>query len=370
MTNTESAPVRSRHTRRLQLALSLLNCSWQIGVLMVLGMIIFAAARSSACAQQDYFKGKTIRLLVGAPAGGGYDLYARLLAEYLPHFLPGRPIIVVQNMPGGGSLHMANYIYTEAPADGTVIGIGGGSLATAGLFGFPGARYDSRRFTWLGSMSAAGGVTVAWAKSPIKTTDDLFTKDFIVGGAGAAADSVQFPTAVNRILGTRFKIITGYQGSPQIGQAMERGEVQGMGNWNYASVVANHSDWLRDKKIRILLQLGLTRNPDLPDVPTVMDVAHNDEQRNLLRLVFTQQSIGRPVIGAPDTPPQVVAMLQSAFESMVVDPKMNAEAKERSIEITYPVNGPEALKLVDSLYDLDPALIERAGKAMLFTAQQ
>jgi tripartite-type tricarboxylate transporter receptor subunit TctC len=323
-----------------------------------------------AHAQQEYFKGKTIRLLVGAPAGGGYDLYARLLAEYLPRFLPGQPTIVAQNMPGGGSLQMANYIYTQAPSDGTVIGIGGGSLATAGLFGFSGARYDSRRFSWLGSMSNAAGVTVAWAQSPVQTTDDLFSKDFIVGGAGAAADSVQFPTAVNRILGTRFKIITGYPGSPQIAQAMESGEVQGMGNWNYASLVANHSDWLRDKKVRILLQLGLSRHPELPNVPTVLDVARTDEERNLLRLVFTQQSIGRPVIGAPTSSPEVTRIYQSAFASMMSDPQMNADAKEHAIEITNPVDGPDALKLVDSLYALDPALIERAGKALVVTSTQ
>jgi tripartite-type tricarboxylate transporter receptor subunit TctC len=284
--------------------------------------------------------------------------------------LPGKPNIVTQNMPGGGSLQMANYIYSQAPSDGTVIGLGGGSLATAGLFGFSGARYDSRRFLWLGSMSNAIGVTVVWAQSPIKTTQDLFTRDVIVGGAGAAADSVQFPTAVNRILGARYKIITGYPGSAAISLAMERGEVQGMGNWNFASLIANRGDWVRDHKVRILLQLGLTRNPGLPDVPTVLDLAKTDEQKTLLRLVFTQQSIGRPVIGAPNTPPEVGRLLQTAFKAMIENPEVQADAKQHSFELTDPVAGPKALKLVDELYAIEPALIERASKAMVFTKEK
>ena len=313
---------------------------------------------------QDYFRGKTVHLLVGAPAGGSYDLYARLIAEYLPRYLPGQPTIITQNMPGGGSLQMANRIYAASPIDGTEIGIGGGSLATAGLFGFAGARYDSRRFTWIGNMSSAGGVTVAWAQAPIRTTEDLFTKDFVVGGAGAAADSVQFPTALNRILGTRFKIIGGYPGSPQISLAMENGEVQGMGNWNYASVLATRPEWLRSGKIRILLQLGLTRHPDLPDVPTVLDVARTEEQRNLLRLVFTQQAIGRPLIGPPGLSPELGRLFQTAFDAMMTDPAMREEAKSRGIEIISPVGGAEALAIVRSLYELDPDLIKRAGQSL------
>jgi tripartite-type tricarboxylate transporter receptor subunit TctC len=325
---------------------------------------------TSSVAAPNYFNGKSIRLLIGAPAGGGYDLYARLLAEYLPRYLPGNPHIIPENMPGGGSLHMADYIYAEAPSDGTVIGIGGGSLATAGLFKFPGAFYDSRRFSWIGSMSSAIGVTVAWAKSPVTTTQDLFTKDFVVGGAGAAADSVQFPTAVNRILGTRFKIITGYPGSPQIAQAMEDGEVQGMGNWNYASVVASHEQWLKERKIRILLQLGLTKLSDLPDVPTVLDMAHTKQQADLLRLVFTQQAIGRPVIGAPGESPTITKLYQKAFMAMMNDSNFKAEAKQHSIEITNPTDGPDTLKLISELYQYDPTLIKHASEAMVVTAAQ
>jgi tripartite-type tricarboxylate transporter receptor subunit TctC len=327
---------------------------------LVLGLL----GPSDGAAQEPFFKGKSIHLTVGAPQGGGYYMIGKLFGDHLSRFLPGEPNIIVEAKPGGGSLIMANYIYTQAPADGTAIGIGTGSISTAGLFGFPGARFDSRKFTWIGSMGTSINVTAAWHQSTVQTTEDLFTKDFLVGGSGAATDITKYPTALNTILGTRFNIIKGYSGATDIALAMERGEVQGIGSWAYDFLKTQKPDWIRDKKIRLLLQLGLSRHPELPNVPTIIDVSKTDEQKALLRLVFTQQSIGRPIIGPPGMSQNILAIYQKAFNDMMADPKFKADAVARSIEVVSPLAGPDALKLVSQLYDSDPALVAKASKIL------
>src|SRR5258705_8053430 len=308
----------------------------RIAALSFLSLLITIPA---ARAQDDFYKGKTIRLIVGQAAGGGYDAYGRLLAPLLPQFPPGQPAVTVQNMPGAGSILMANYLYSQAPRDGTVIALGGGSIAPAALFGAAGARFDSRRFSWIGSMNSEKGVAVAWHTAPIKTASDIFEREFVVGGAGVNADSVIFPNAVNRVLSTRFKVVSGYQGSAEMVLAMERGEVQGIGNWHYSSILANRPDWLRDKKINLILQLGLGPHPQLPDVPTVMDVARTNEERDVLRIVFAQQSVGRPVLGPPGMAEETLVVLRHTFDVIMRDPQLLSEADRRKIEINEPRRG-------------------------------
>jgi tripartite-type tricarboxylate transporter receptor subunit TctC len=336
----------------------------RIAGLSFLWLLVLAFAVPSARAQQDIYKGKTIRLIVGQAAGGGYDTYGRLLAPFLSQFLPGQPAVTVQNMPGAGSILMANYLYTQAPRDGTVIALGGGSIAPAALFGATGARFDSRRFSWIGSMNSEKGVAVAWHTAPIKKASDIFEREFVVGGAGVNADSVIFPNAVNRVLSTRFKVVSGYQGSAEMVLAMERGEVQGIGNWHYSSIIANRPDWLRDKKINLTLQLGLGPHPQLPNVPTVMDVARTDEERDVLRIVFAQQSMGRPVLGPPDMSEDALALLRKTFDGIMRDPQFLAEAEKRKIEINEPMRGGDVAQVVDRLYAADVALIKKASAAV------
>jgi tripartite-type tricarboxylate transporter receptor subunit TctC len=330
-------------------------------VLVALGRAVLPA---TAQAPEDDFKGKSIRILIGQPAGGGYDAYARLFARFLPRFLPGHPSIVAQNMPGAGSILMANYIYAQAPRDGTVIGLGGGTIATAALFGAAGARFDSREFSFVGSMSSEVGVTVSWHQSAVKSTDDLFAQEFVVAGAGATSDSVVFPNAVNKVLATRFKIIPGYQGSAEMALAMERGEVQGIGNWHYSSIVATHPDWLRDKKLFLILQLGLGRHADLPDVPTVLDVARNDDEKEVLRLVFAQQSIGRPIFGPPGMASEPLRLLRGAFHEMMRDPQFLTEAERDGVEINDPMQGEDVRQLIERLYVANPELVRKASAAV------
>jgi len=245
-----------------------------------------------------------------------------------------------------------------------VIALGGGSIAPAALFGAAGARFDSRRFSWIGSMNSEKGVAVAWHTAPVRKASDIFEREFVVGGAGVNADSVIFPNAVNRVLATRFKVVSGYQGSAEMVLAMERGEVQGIGNWHYSSILANRPDWLRDKKINLVLQLGLGPHPQLPDVPTVMDVARTDEERDILRIVFAQQSIGRPVLGPPEMAEDAFALLRKTFDAIMRDPQFLAEAERRKVEINEPMRGDDAAQVVEKLYAASPALIKKASAAV------
>ena len=335
-----------------------------LGTHSLWGLCLLAIALCTNPARaEDYYKGKTIRLLIGQPPGGGYDTYGRLFARFLPQVLPGQPQVVLQHMPGAGALVMANYLYTQAPRDGTMIALGSGGLSTAALFGIPNARFDALRFNWLGNMNSEVGVAVAWHTSPVKAPADLFKQDFIVGGSGANSDSVVFPNVMNAVMGTRFKVVPGYKGMAEIVLALERGEVQGVGNWHYSSIVFNRSDWLRDKKIDLILQLGLRPHPHLPNIPTVLDIAQTAEQKDILQLVLAQLLIGRPIMGPPDLPADIAAILQNAFDAMMRDPQFRAEAEREKIELVEPMRGDDVLKFLQRLHAADPALIKKAAAA-------
>jgi tripartite-type tricarboxylate transporter receptor subunit TctC len=230
------------------------------GVLLVLSLFFAAAAR----ADEPFYHGKTIRLLIGQPPGGGYETYARLFARFLPQVLPGQPNVVLQHMPGAGSLVMANHLYAQAPPDGTTIALASGGIATAALFGLANARFDVRRFSWIGNMNSEVGQVVAWHQSSVKTPADLFDRDFIVGGAGANSDSVVFPNVLNTVMGTRFKVMPGYKGMAEIVLAMERGEVQGTGSWHYSSVVSIGPIGCATRRSRLSCRSDCARIPTCP----------------------------------------------------------------------------------------------------------
>jgi tripartite-type tricarboxylate transporter receptor subunit TctC len=311
------------------------------------------AGATTARAQSPYFAGKDIGFLISHPPGGGYDAYARLYARHLAKHIPGSPNVVARNMPGAAGVVMANFLATQAPADGTVIGLGPGSLATAALFHSPGARYDARKFTWIGSLNSEVGVAVSWKTSPVKTAADLLTKELVVAGAGATDQSVVYPNALNRILGTKFKVIAGYGGSSETALALERGEVAGIGGWNYSSIVATRPAWLRDGSINILLQLSLARHPDHPDTPTVLELGRTDDERAVLKLVFAQSAMGRAILAPPDIP----------AEAAIADPEFIADARKSNIEINQPMDADAVGRLIDELHAADPALVRRAAEA-------
>jgi tripartite-type tricarboxylate transporter receptor subunit TctC len=327
----------------------------------ILGLALCAPSFVMA---QEFYAGKNVSVLISHPAGGGYDLYARLYARHLSRHLPGGPTIVAQNMPGAAGVAMANHMATQAPRDGTTIGLGPGTLVTAVLFGTPGVRYDPRTLNWIGSLTTDVGVMVSWFNSPIRRVEDLRERELIVGGGGASDGTVTKPLAVNRILGLKVKVVPGYNGTAAIALAMERGETDGIGSWNYSSIVAGKPHWISEKKINILLQLSLDKHPDLPDVPTVLDVSRDDEQRNILKLVFAPSSIGRGIFAPPGVPEARVDVLRNAFASVLKDPNFELDAKKSNLDIE-PLSGAEISKLIEELHQSDPELVRKAAAATI-----
>ncbi len=321
-------------------------------------------AEAQAQSPADFYKGKDVKMLISHPAGGGYDVYARLFARHLSRFLDGNPNVIPQNMPGAAGIVMANSLAGAQPQDGTVIGLGPGSIGTGDLFKTSGARYDARKLSWIGSMNADVGVSLAWANAAVKKAQDLETTELIVGGAGATDQSVVYPVALHRILGLKFKVIPGYAGSAATSLAMERGEVSGIGGMNYSSILANKPDWVRDKKVNILIQLALERHPDLPNVPTVIELAKTDEQRQVLQLIFSQSSMGRAIFGPPGIPADRLAALRSAFDRMMVDKEFLAEAERMKMEINQPMSGAKMQELIERLYKTPADVVKKAAEAI------
>jgi len=321
-------------------------------VAIVRAAAILAFSPMSHAHAQDpasFYKGKTLDLYVGYSAGGGYDVYARALARHMGRFIPGNPTIVPKNMPGAGSLVLANWLYNVAPKDGSAFGMIGRGTAFDPLLGSTKAQFDAAKFNWIGSMNDEVSVCVAWSTSGIAKLEDVTQKQLTVGGTGPAADTDQFPKVLNATIHTKFKIIPGYPGGNDIDLAMERGEVMGRCGWSWSSVVATHKSWVDEKKINILVQLSLTKHADLPDVPLVMDFAKTDEERRIFKLVFARQPMGRPFLAPPGVPADRTATLRKGFMNTMKDPGFLAEAEKMRLEIN-PVSGDAVQAIVQDVY--------------------
>ena len=316
----------------------------------------FAAAQSPV----EFYKGRNVELYVGYSVGGGYDLYARLLAKYMGKHIPGNPIIVPKNMTGAGSLRLANWLYNVAPKDGTVFGIIGRGTPFDPILGGEKAQFDGTKFTWIGSANNEVSICVAWHTSGITKFEDLLTKELVVGGTSSSADTDQFPKVLNGVLGTKFKIITGYPGGNDVGLAMERGEVLGRCGWSWSRVKSTHQQWYDQKKFAVLMQLALEKHPDLPNVPLITELAKNDEQRQILRLIFARQVMGRPFLAPPGIPPARIEALRKAFMDTMNDEDFLADADKAKMEIT-PVPGSEIEKLVKEVYATPKEVAQKAA---------
>jgi tripartite-type tricarboxylate transporter receptor subunit TctC len=333
------------------------------------GAIIFAAvltagsAASEPLSVADFYRGKTVSIVVGSDVGGGYDLNARVLAHHLGRHIPGNPGVIIQNKPGASSLAATNYVYELAPKDGTVIAEPQRPIPFPTLFIDGPVRYDVRKIQWLGSTMHELGLVVAWHSAPQQTIADVFKTPMLIGGNGPVTDTEIFPRALNRILGTKFKIVSGYPGQAQIVLAMERGEIQGTGNWSWSDIAKGHPDWVRDKKIRLLLQLDLKQSPELPDVPLIMDLARNDEERQLFELLVGMKALGRPYFVAPEVPQERAAALRTAFMDTMRDPDFLAEATQ-ALGAIDPVSGADMERIVTRVYALPASLVEKARAAV------
>jgi len=308
----------------------------------------------------DFYRGKNVELYVGYSVGGGYDLYSRMLARHMGKHIPGNPTVLTKNMEGAGSLRLANWLYRVAPKDGTVFGMIGRGTGFDPLLGNKSAQFDGPKFTWIGSANNEVSICVAWHTSGVTKFDDLLTKEMVVGGTSASADTDQFPKVINGVLGTKMRVVTGYPGGNEIGLAMERGEVQGRCGWSWSSVKTTHQQWYDEKKFVILVQLALNKHPELPDVPLVVDLAKTDADRQLLKLIFARQSLGRPYLAPPGIPPDRAEALRKAFMDTMTDPEFRADADKAQMEIT-PESGADIGRLVTEVYQTPAEIAKKAA---------
>jgi tripartite-type tricarboxylate transporter receptor subunit TctC len=338
------------------------KCRLRVSMLFVASALAVISTSENALAQDavaEFYKGKTVSLVVTTAGGTGYDYGARVLARHFGRHIPGTPTVVVQNRPGGGGRTGTAHVYSVAPRDGTIIGAVQSFIATDPLFD-PSimALFDPRQFNWLGSIASTTSLAVGWHTATAKTYDDLFDKELIVGGVGAATPMVTMPYLFRRLLGMKFKVVSGYQSGNEVNLAMERGEVQGRIDYSWHSLGAEHLDWIRDKKINLLFQMGLQKHKDLAHVPLIIDLAHDEEQRRILEIMFFNYEFGRAFVLAPGAPADRIAALRKAFVDTMADPEFLKDAAASSLEVN-PVTAERLQTLVDQAYKLPPDLIAR-----------
>jgi tripartite-type tricarboxylate transporter receptor subunit TctC len=324
---------------------------------LVLALVLCCASALGAHAQ-DFYKGKQVRMVIGHPVGGDYDIGGRLLAKYMSRHIPGQPIIIVQNMPAAGSIVAANYLHNQAPRDGLVFGSFSRNWPGQALMGQSIIEADPRRFNWLGATSLPSRICVNWFTSRVKTVDDVRLREFIVAGSAGSSLSI-IPSVLNHVLGTKFRVIEGYKGTTDAVLAMERGEVQGVcATYGQFRI---YEQLLREGKIRFILRAEEAAIPELEDVPSIFDFAKTNEQRQLMRFVFSSVEFGRPYVLPPSTPKERVHELRRAFAETVHDPELVAEADKLKLDMTY--RSPEDLeRLVTNLYETPPEMVETVKK--------
>ena len=320
----------------------------------------FATAAHGARAQES-FANKTITMVVGSSAAGSYDIAARLLARHMGRHIPGAPTMIVRNMPGGGGLTAAAYLYNRAARDGTEIGALSRTLPILPLFGEGRDLFDPLKFGWIGSSVNVVGAAVSWRSSGVKTIHDAMQKELIVGGTGPGSQANVYPLAMNNIIGTKFKVVSGYPGSAEVIMAMERGEVEGFGSWSWSAM--EKGGYIHAQKLNVLVQLGLQKHPDHPDVPLVLDLAQNKGDRDVLELIFAPQTFARPIAAPPGVPAATLDTLRSAFGAALADRELLDEAERLKLEVGL-VSGAELEGLIHRLYSSSPQIIQRASQAV------
>lgn len=311
----------------------------------------------------DFYKGKSIQIVVGFGAGGGYDLYARALGRHLGKYVPGNPAIVVQNMAGAGSIQAANYVYGGSPKDGTVIAAVNQNAAMYQLLGGAGARFEAAQLQWLGSMTNSNGTVYTWHTSGIKSLDDAKLKEVPMGAVGAQSDSVIFPNLINELLGTKFKPITGYTGSTQIHLAMERGEVMGRGGNSWSSLRTANASWLKENKINMLVQVGFKKEPELPQVPLLLDLVKDEEGKSVIRVISLPTAIGYGHWLAPEVPKDRLAALRTAYAAVMKDPEFVKETEKTRMDIRFQT-GAEVEALVNQVVKTPKAVLNRTAQIL------
>ena len=318
---------------------------------------------ASAATAEEFYKGRQMTLIMSADAGGGYGTYANAFAPYLSAHIPGKPRITVQYMPGAGGLRAINYLFSAAPKDGSVIGMVHSSVPFAPLYGLSAARFDPRKFGWLGSLDQSTGICVSWATSGIRTWEDMTTKGLVVGSSGAGSQMETMPMMLNKLFGSKNKVISGYKGGNEVYLAMERGEVQGRCGSLVSSINSTRPDWFSQKKVVVPITIALERNPMFPDVPAVVEFAKDARTKQVLELVLSPMAMDRPYLAPPGVPPDRFQVLRAAFHAAVNDPGFLADAKRQRIEVDE-VTGERVEQILARAFSMPPEIVKAANEAM------
>ncbi|MEA2905083.1 MAG: hypothetical protein QOI12_2470 [Alphaproteobacteria bacterium] len=335
----------------------------RISVAVIVGCVLAVGigVASAPATAEDFYAGKQISLVVGAGVGGGYDLQARLTARHLGKHIPGHPAIIVQNMPAAGGIQATNHIYSGAPRDGTMIALVQRGMLLGKLTYPQSVRFEIEKLNWLGSLNSEVAVTLAWHTAPHRTALDLFDKELIVGGI-PGVDPETTPKIYNSLLGTKFKVVTGYNSTAQIALAIERGEVAGIGDWSWSSLKVMRPDWVREKKVTLLMQGSLKNEPELAGLPNALEFIKTASDRKVLELHYTQKTAARPFIAPPGIPADRLAILRSAFIALAKDRDFLAEAERQKLEVA-PISGEEVDRIVALIASTPPDIAERFAKA-------
>jgi tripartite-type tricarboxylate transporter receptor subunit TctC len=334
------------------------------GAILVGAFVLASLPIAPAQAQnvEDFYKSKTVAIVVGFDAGGGYDIYGRLLSRHMGRHIPGQPSMVVQNMPGAGSQRAAQWLYSVAPKDGTAIGILGRQMGVAPLLTST-AQFDGTRFSWLGSITNEVTTCITWHTSAVKTFNDWLSKPVTLGGDGPGADPDIFALLYKNLFDAKIKLVSGYHGTTPIILAMERGEVEGLCGYSWSTVKSKHAQWLKDRKINILVQAALNKEADLADVPLALDLAKTEEQRQILKVVLASQEMARPFAAPPGVAADRKAALVLAFERTMKDPEFLADAKKLNLEVN-PLSAKTMDELLAELYTTPKPVLEKAAQAI------
>ncbi|CAN0026009.1 unnamed protein product [Phaeothamnion confervicola] len=333
-----------------------------IGKVLVPLLALAAAQPARAQSVEEFYRGKTISLLIGFSVGGGYDLYARHLARHMGKHIPGKPTVIPQNMAGAGSLRAAAFLYSAAPKDGTAIGTFARTTGINPLLE-SGATFDGTKFSWIGSVTDDTSTCITWHTSPVKTWKDMLEKPVTLGGQGPSSEPDIFARLYKNVFGAPIKLVAGYPGTNEISLAMERGEVDGLCGLSWSTLKTRHAQSMRDKKINIVIQAAFKKEPEMGDVPLIMEQTKDPEKLQILKLILAAQEMARPFAAPPGIPADRKAALIAAFDATMKDPEFLAEAKKLDIDVN-PVSGKALDDLLAELYATPKAVIQKASEAI------
>lgn len=333
----------------------------RLGRARLLVLAMGSAAFATPLAAQpagEFYQGRSMAMIIGFDVAGGYDVYARLAARHLgPHVAKGTTV-VPQNMPGAGGLSAMNHLYRAAAKDGSVLGISHSNVALGQLLSGPNIEYDARKFEWVGRMTSTVDVHYAWHASPTRSFADIKKRETFAAGTGPSSNSTILPRVLNELAGTKFRLVTGFKGTNDANLALERGEVE-MVLKPWEGVKSGNADWLRDKKINLIVQYAVNRHPDMADVPTIVEMMDTPEQKQILRLFVSTSEIGRSLMMPPGVPADRLATIRSAFSAMVKDAAYQADAAKAQMELD-PMSGADLQKLIAETFEMAPALVAEA----------